>query len=351
MDMTSLTPALVAESDSSPFVQRLVERRDLRPDDVMIDIHYASICHSDIHQVREEWGKAIFPMVPGHEIAGVVSAVGTDVTDIQVGDRVGVGCMVDSCGECQECLAGFEQNCARGAVMTYNGVGYEGERTLGGYSRNIVVSQRFVCPIPDGLELDVAAPLLCAGITTYSPLRRWGVGPGSRVAVVGLGGLGHMGVLLAVAMGADVTVISRSDMKKSDSLALGASAHVASGQPGSLKELKGTFDLVLNTVSADLDIEEYLKIVRPRGVVANVGLPSQKYQVRPGLLIGGGKVLTGSNIGGIAETKEMLAFCAEHGISAWIEIISADQVSAAYDKVVAGEARYRYVIDVSTIEP
>ena len=347
--MTFQTAALVADAPDAPFVQRLIDRRGLRADDVLIDIHYAGICHSDIHQVREEWGKAIFPMVPGHEIAGVVRAVGGSVTDVQVGDRVGVGCMVDSCGTCEECRAGYEQNCSRGAVMTYNGVGYDGEPTLGGYSRSIVVNHRFVCPIPDGIDLDVAAPLLCAGITTYSPLRRWGVGPGSAVAVVGLGGLGHMAVRLAVAMGADVTVISRSEAKRDDSLALGASAHVASGTPGSLAALRGTFDLVLNTVSADLDIEEYLKLVRPRGVVANVGLPSHKYQVRPGLLIGGGKVLTGSNIGGIPETREMLAFCAEHGIGAQVETITADEVTAAYDKVVAGEVRYRYVIDVSTI--
>lgn len=347
--MTSQTPALVAETAGAPFVQRLVQRRDLRPDDVAIDVKYAGICHSDIHQVREEWGTAIFPMVPGHEIAGIVTAVGSDVQGIEVGDRVGVGCMVDSCGVCDECLAGFEQNCSEGAVMTYNGRDYEGEPTLGGYSQQVVVSERFACPIPEGIALDVAAPLLCAGITSYSPLRRWGAGPGTKVAVVGLGGLGHMGVVLAVAMGAEVTVISRSDAKKADSLALGAVEHLASADPAVFKEKRGYFDLVLNTVSADLDIEDYLKIVGPRGVVANVGLPSEKYAVRPGLLIGGGKVLTGSNIGGIAETKEMLAFCAEHGIGAMVETISADEVSAAYDKVVAGDVRYRYVIDVSTI--
>lgn len=349
MTQTTTTHALVADSPGAAFVQRTVERRALRPDDVAIDIKFAGICHSDIHQVREEWGKAIFPMVPGHEIAGVVSAVGDAVTDVKVGDRVGVGCMVDSCGECDECRAGFEQNCTRGAVMTYNGLGYDGEPTYGGYSQHVVVQQKFVCPIPEGIELDVAAPLLCAGITTYSPLRRWGVGPGSRVAVVGLGGLGHMAVVLAHAMGAEVSVISRTDAKKDDSLALGAVEHLASSDPATLKARRGHFDLVLNTVSADLDIEDYLKLVRPRGVVANVGLPTEKYAVRPGLLIGGGKVLTGSNIGGIPETKEMLAFCAEHGIGARVEVIGADEVTAAYDKVVAGEVRYRYVIDVSTI--
>lgn len=343
------TPALVAETAGASFVQRPVERRDLRPDDVLIDVKYAGICHSDIHQVREEWGSAIFPMVPGHEVAGVVAAVGSDVVGVKVGDRVGVGCMVDSCGVCEYCVAGYEQHCVKGAVMTYNGRGYDGEPTLGGYSQQLVVAERFACPIPDGIALDVAAPLLCAGITTYSPLRRWGVGAGSKVAVVGLGGLGHLGVVLAVAMGAEVTVISRSDAKRDDSLALGAVRHVASENPSNFKGLVGEFDLILNTVSADIDIEKYLRLVKPRGVVANVGLPSEKYQVRPGALIGGGKVLTGSNIGGIPETKEMLAFCAEHGIGAQIETITADEVTEAYDRVVAGDVRYRYVIDVATI--
>lgn len=347
--MTTHTSALVAETPGAAFIQRRIPRRSLHDDDVAIEIKYAGICHSDIHQVREEWGGAIFPMVPGHEIAGVVTEVGAAVTELRVGDRVGVGCMVDSCGDCEECRAGYEQNC-RSSVMTYNGRGHDGEPTLGGYSQAIVVSRRFVCPIPEGIELDVAAPLLCAGITTYSPLRRWGVGPGSKVAVVGLGGLGHIGVKLAVAMGAEVTVISRSDAKKADSLALGAAEHLASSDPTAFKAFRSHFDLVLNTVSADVDIEEYLKLVRPRGVVANVGLPTEKYQVRPGLLIGGGRVLTGSNIGGIRETKEMLAFCAEHGIGAQIETITADEVTDAYDRVVAGDVRYRYVIDVATIE-
>ncbi len=344
------TPALVAETVGAPFTTRLVERRDLRDDDVAIEIAYAGICHSDIHQVREEWGTAIFPMVPGHEIAGVVSAVGAGVTDLQVGDRVGVGCMVDSCGECEFCKDGFEQHCSRGAVMTYNGRGYDDQPTLGGYSRTLVVSQRFACPIPDGIGLDEAAPLLCAGITSYSPLRRWGVGPGSKVAVVGMGGLGHMGVKLAVAMGAEVTVLSRTDAKAADSLALGAVEHLATGDPQALRPRRGHFDLVLNTVSADLDLEAYLALVKPRGVVANVGLPTEPYRVRPGRLIGTSKVIAGSNIGGIAETREMLAFCAEHGIGAQVETITAEQVDEAYEKVVRGDVRYRYVIDVSTIE-
>ena len=349
--MPTQTAALVSETAGAPFTTRLIQRRDLRPDDVEIEIAYAGICHSDIHQVREEWGPAIFPMVPGHEIAGVITAVGTAVTDLAVGDRVGVGCMVDSCGECDLCCDGFEQHCARGAVMTYNGLGYDGEPTYGGYARSVVVSTRFTCPIPDGIGLDEAAPLLCAGITSYSPLRRWGAGPGTKVAVVGMGGLGHMGVKLAVAMGAEVTVLSRSDAKKADSLALGAVAHLATSDAEAMKAHAGAFDLILNTVSAPLNMNAYLKLIKPRGVLANVGLPTESYEIRPGALVGTSKVVAGSNIGGIAETREMLAFCAEHGIGATIETITAAEVDAAYEKVVAGQVRYRYVIDVSTIEP
>lgn len=317
--------------------------------DVSIAISHAGICHSDIHQVREEWGKAIFPMVPGHEIAGTVTAVGEAVTQVKVGDRVGVGCMVDSCGVCEMCKDGFEQHCDKGAVMTYNGRGYDGTPTLGGYAQDVVVSERFVCPIPDGIGLAEAAPLLCAGITTYSPLRRWGVGPGAKVAVVGLGGLGHMGVKFAAAMGAEVTVLSRTSAKAEDAKALGAVAHVATSEPNALRGLRNQFDVMLNTVSADLDMTAHLRALKPRGVLVNVGLPSSDYAVRPGVLVGSSRVLAGSNIGGIPETREMLAFAAEHGIGATVEVIDAAQATAAYDRVVAGDVRYRYVIDVSTI--
>lgn len=345
------TPSLVAESAGAPFVQRHVAQRSLREDDVLIDIAYAGICHSDIHQVREEWGSAIFPMVPGHEIAGTVREVGQAVTGVKVGDRVGVGCMVDSCGDCEFCKSGFEQHCTRGAVMTYNGRGYDGEPTMGGYAQSVVVGERFVCPIPEGIALDEAAPLLCAGITTYSPLRRWNVQPGDKVGVVGMGGLGHMGVKLASAMGAEVTVLSRSLAKRDDSLAVGARDHISTTDDAVMREHRSSFDFILNTVSADLDLETYLKLLKPRGVLVNVGLPSERYAVRPGLLVGSSKIVAGSNIGGIPETKEMLAFCAEHGIGATIETIAADQVTEAYDKVVNGDVRYRYVIDVSTINP
>lgn len=347
--MTTTTAALVAEQAGAPFVARTIQRRPLRADDVSIAIQFSGICHSDIHQVREEWGKAIFPMVPGHEIAGTVTAVGDAVTQVKVGDRVGVGCMVDSCGACEMCKDGYEQHCSRGAVMTYNGIGYDGDPTLGGYAQDVVVSERFVCQIPEGIGLDEAAPLLCAGVTTYSPLKRWGVGPGSKVAVVGLGGLGHMGVKFAVAMGAEVTVISRTTAKAADAKALGAVRHVATSEPDALRGLRNEFDVVLNTVSADLDLTSYLRTVKPRGVLANVGLPSNDYAVRPGVLVGNSRVVAGSNIGGIPETREMLAFAAACGIGATVEVIDASEATAAYDRVVAGDVRYRYVIDTSTI--
>ena len=343
------TSALIVDSPSAAFTQGTIEHRDLRDDDILIDIAFAGICHSDIHQVREEWGTAIFPMVPGHEIAGVVSAVGAGVTRHQVGDRVGVGCMVDSCGECDACKDGQEQFCGRGAVMTYNGKGYDQQPTKGGYAKQVVVSERFVVRVPDGIELDEAAPLLCAGITVWSPLRRFGAGPGSKVAVIGLGGLGHMAVKLAAALGADVTVLSRTDKKAGDAADLGAGSFVATAPDGALASLRSSFDLIINTVSADLDIDTYLRLLKPLGAMVNVGLPSQKLAVSPGSLIGGSKVLAGSNIGGIPATQEMLDFCAEHGIGATIERISADQVDAAYDRVVDGDVRYRVVIDTSTI--
>ncbi|HEY9566272.1 MAG TPA: NAD(P)-dependent alcohol dehydrogenase [Nocardioides sp.] len=343
------TTALQATTAGAPFEVAEIPLRELRDDDVLIDIKFAGICHSDIHQVREEWGKAIFPMTPGHEIAGVVSAVGAGVTRHKVGDRVGVGCMVDSCGECEFCKDGQEQFCLKGAVMTYNGRGYDGEATRGGYAQQVPVSERFVCSIPEGVGLDEAAPLLCAGITTWSPLKRWGVGPGSKVAVVGLGGLGHMGVKFAVALGADVTVLSRSDAKAEDSKALGATAHIATADPAALKALRGTFDVILNTVSADVDVNRYVSALKPLGVFVNVGMPPSPWALRPSSVVGGSRVVAGSNIGGIPETQEMLEFCAANGIGASIETISAAEVDGAYERVVAGDVRYRFVIDTATL--
>lgn len=342
------TPALVTPSAGAPFEARTIEHRDLRDDDVLIDIAYAGICHSDIHQGREEWGTAIFPMVPGHEIAGTVAAVGSAVTRHQVGDRVGVGCMVDSCGECEYCKDGQENFCQRGAVMTYNGLGYDEQPTLGGYAQRVVVQEKFVVSIPAGIELDEAAPLLCAGITTWSPLKRFAAGPGTKVAVIGLGGLGHMAVKLAVALGADVTVLSRTDAKQDDGLAMGARDYIAT-QDADLRPLRNRFDLIINTVSADLKISSYLSMLKPMGALVNVGLPPGKVDFHPGALVGGSKIFAGSNIGGIPATQEMLNFCAEHGIGATVERISADQVDEAWDRAVAGDVRFRFVIDTATI--
>ena len=350
--MATVTRALSVPSAGAPFEAVDLERRDLRDDDILIDIAYAGICHSDIHTVRDEWGAAHYPIVTGHEIAGTVAAVGSAVTRHKVGDRVGVGCLVDSCGDCKPCKNGQEMFCTKPSVGTYNSQNYDGEWAAGGYSQKIVVSERFAVTIPEGIALDEAAPLLCAGITTYSPLKRWGAGPGKKVAVVGVGGLGHMGVKLAAAMGAEVTTLSRSMDKADDAKELGASTHLSTTDPAAMKGARGSFDLILNTVSADLDMETYLGLLRPNGVLVNVGLPSAKYEVSPFRLIGGNKVLTGSQIGGIAETQEMLDFCAEHGLGATIETLDASDtttIDAAYDKVVAGDVRYRYVIDTSTI--
>jgi uncharacterized zinc-type alcohol dehydrogenase-like protein len=349
--MPSTTPALSVAAAGQPFGAIQLERRDLRDDDIRIDIAWAGICHSDIHTIREEWGGTHFPLTPGHEIAGIVAEVGSGVTRHKVGDRVGVGCLVDSCGECEQCKNGFEQFCERGSVGTYNSKGYDGDITQGGYAQQVVVSERLVCRIPNGIDLAVAAPLLCAGITTYSPLKRWGARPGTTVGVIGMGGLGHLGVKIAAALGAEVIVLSRTTAKSNDAKAFGAVEHVATSEPETFEKLAGTFDLILNTVSADLPMEDYLRLLKPNGALVSVGLPTAPYEIRPGSLIGGNKIVAGSMIGGIPETQEMLDFCAEHGISATIERIDASDVDAAYDKVVAGDVRYRYVIDTSTIKP
>ncbi|WP_037365052.1 NAD(P)-dependent alcohol dehydrogenase [Nakamurella lactea] len=342
--------ALVTETPGEKFVRSTIERRDPRPNDVVIDIAYAGICHSDIHQIRQEWGKATFPMVPGHEIAGVVSAVGSQVTRHRVGDRVGIGCLVDSCRECGNCLAGFEQHCLKGAVGTYNSRDYDGAVTYGGYSGQIVCDENFVLSIPQGVALDVAAPLLCAGITTYSPLRRWGAGPGKRVAVIGLGGLGHMGVKIAAALGAEVTVLSQTLAKVDDGRLFGAAHYYATADPQTFTDLAGTFDLILNTVSANLDVDAYLSLLRLNGALVHVGAPSDPDSYRASSLEKFNRSMAGSNIGGIAETQEMLDFCAEHGLGAEIEVIGADEVDVAYDRVVASDVRYRFVIDIATLQ-
>jgi uncharacterized zinc-type alcohol dehydrogenase-like protein len=341
--------AYAAPAAKAPLERTTIERRAVGEFDVLIDIKFAGICHSDIHQAREGWGQAIFPMVPGHEIAGVVSEVGPGVTRYAVGDRVGVGCMVDSCRECDNCKAGLQQYCARNPVWTYNAVGKDGEPTYGGYSQKIVVDENYVVRIPDGLSLDEAAPLLCAGITTYSPLKHWNAGPGKKVAVVGFGGLGHMGVKIAHALGAEVTVLSQSLRKKDDGLRLGADHYYATSDPKTFEELKGTFDIILNTVSAPLDFSAYLSLLRTDGAMVSVGLPEEPVQIPLSAVFGNRRNVTTSNIGGIPETQEMLDFCAEHGLGAEIELITADQINEAYERVVASDVRYRFVIDTATI--
>ncbi|MBN9754915.1 MULTISPECIES: NAD(P)-dependent alcohol dehydrogenase [unclassified Pseudonocardia] len=333
---------------NKPFERGTIERRDPRPHDVVIDIAYAGICHSDIHQARDEWGEGIYPMVPGHEIAGVVSAVGDQVSRYAVGDRVGVGCFVDSCRECENCLAGEEQYCLKGEVQTYNGRQYDGEPTYGGYSTQIVVDENYVLHIPDGVELDVAAPLLCAGITLYSPLHHWNAGPGKQVAIVGMGGLGHMGVKIAAAMGAEVTVLSRTLSKQEDGKRLGADHYFATEDESTFSELAGRFDLIVNTVAAQIPVDAYLGLLKLDGTMVNVGVPEGPLSYHGFSLVASRRSLAGSKIGGIRETQEMLDFCAEHGLGADIETISCDQVDEAWERVVRGDVRYRFVIDTAT---
>ncbi|MCP2251069.1 NAD(P)-dependent alcohol dehydrogenase [Lentzea aerocolonigenes] len=345
----STVAAYAAPAPKAPLERTTIVRRAVGAHDVLIDIKFAGICHSDIHQVNEGWGEGIFPMVPGHEIAGVVAEVGSEVTKYAVGDRVGVGCMVDSCRECEYCLRGLEQYCAKGNIQTYNAVDRNGDVTYGGYSKQIVVDENYVVRIPDALPLDVAAPLLCAGITLYAPLKHWGVAPGKKVAIVGLGGLGHMGVKIARALGAEVTVLSQSLRKKDDGLKLGAHDYRATNDPETFRELAGKFDVIVSTVSAPLDFSAYLSLLRTEGALVNVGAPEEPVSVNLFSLIAGRKTLAGSMIGGIAETQEMLDFCAEHGLGAEIELIDADQINVAYDRVQSSDVRYRFVIDTATI--
>lgn len=345
----STVAAYAAPSASEPLVKTTITRRDVGPHDVAFDIHFAGICHSDIHTVRDEWGRANYPVVPGHEIAGVVTEVGAEVTGFKVGDRVGVGCFVDSCRECAQCRAGEEQYCVKGMVGTYNAIGRDGEPTQGGYSGAIVVDENYVLHIPDTLPLDAAAPLLCAGITLYSPLRHWNAGPGTRVAVIGLGGLGHMGVKLAHAVGAHVTVLSQSLKKMEDGLLLGADEYYATSDPETFTTLRGSFDLILNTVSANLNLGRYLGLLALDGTMVELGMPEQPMSVPAGALISGRRRLAGSLIGGIAETQEMLDFCAEHAVRPEIEVITPDYINEAYERVVASDVRYRFVIDTQSL--
>jgi uncharacterized zinc-type alcohol dehydrogenase-like protein len=345
----SSTHVLSAPSAGAQFEQATIERRALGERDVLIDIKFCGICHSDIHQVKDEWGGSIFPMVPGHEIAGVVREVGSAVSKVSVGERVGVGCLVDSCEECEYCQAGEEQFCTKSAVPTYNGREYDGEPTFGGYSQQIVVKDRFVVSIPDSLDLQDAAPLLCAGITTYVPLKHWKVGEGTKVAVIGMGGLGHVAVQIAAAMGAEVTVLSQTLSKREDGLRFGAKHYHATSERNTFKELASSFDLILNTVSANLEVDAYLGLLRVDGTLVNVGAPSAPDSFRAFSLIRGRRSLAGSAIGGLPDTQEMLDFCAAHDVKPAIELIGAGEVGDAYDRVERSAVRYRFVIDVATI--
>jgi alcohol dehydrogenase (NADP+) len=341
--------AVGAFAPDAPLGPLEIERRALGPRDVRIDIKFCGICHSDIHFARGEWGEVPYPAVPGHEIAGIVAEVGSDATKFAPGDRVGVGCMVNSCRECENCLAGNEQYCLAGNTQTNCSVDRDGTITHGGYSDHVVVDQDFVVHIPDDLPLDAAAPLLCAGITTYSPLRHWSAGPGKHVGIVGLGGLGHMAVKIAKAMGAEVTVLSQSLRKQQDGLKLGADDYYATSDEATFETLAGSFDLIVNTVSAGIDIGRFLTLLKTDGALVNVGAPPQPLPVPAMQLILQRRTFAGSAIGSIRETQEMLDFCAEHGISAEIEVVSADQVNDAWQRVLASDVRYRFVIDNATL--
>jgi uncharacterized zinc-type alcohol dehydrogenase-like protein len=345
------TLGYAAKSAKTPLVPFSFNRRSPGPHDIAIDIKFSGICHSDIHQARDEWGGSIFPMVPGHEIAGVVTSVGGSVSKFKPGDRVGVGCFVDSCRKCHSCSNGEEQYCQEGMTGTYNSYERDGKTpTYGGYSNHIVVDENYVLRMPENIPLDKGAPLLCAGITLYSPLRHWECGPGKKVAIVGLGGLGHMGVKIASAMGAEVTVLSQTMKKQSDGLKMGAKHFFATSDESTFKKLAGSFDLIINTVSADIDLNAYLSLLKTNGHMVLVGVPEKPMMIHPFPLIMGRRSLAGSLIGGIRETQEMLDFCGKHNIAPEIELIPFQKVNEAYERVIKSDVRYRFVIDTSTLK-
>jgi uncharacterized zinc-type alcohol dehydrogenase-like protein len=326
------------------------DRREVGAHDVALDIAYSGICHSDIHQAREEWGPAIFPMVPGHEIAGTVTSIGASVTKFKVGDKIGVGVFVDSCRTCENCVAGLQQYCLEGMTGTYNQLERDGKTVaMGGYANRFVINEDYAVHIPENLPLEGVAPLLCAGITLYSPIKHWKVGPGKKVAVMGLGGLGHMGVKFAVAMGADVTVLSHSPHKKDDALAMGAHHFIATDDESVFKTHAKSFDVILNTVSAEIDIDKYISLLKLNGTLVVIGLPGKPYAVNVGTLLNGRRGIAGSMIGGIPELQEMLNFCGEKNIVSDVEVIKADYINEAYERTVASDVKYRFVIDASTI--
>jgi len=344
------THAFAAPSAGQPLTPFSFEQREPGPHDVLIDILYCGVCHSDIHQARDEWGGSRFPMVPGHEIIGRVKQIGQHVKKLEVGDMAGVGCIVDSCRDCQTCRQDLEQFCEKQAAATYNGTQMDRKTpTYGGYATQIVVTEHFALKVPEGLDPAAAAPLLCAGITTYSPLRQWNCKQGDRVGVVGLGGLGHMAVKLAASMGAEVTVLSTSRSKEADARRLGAQGFEVTKDEGIFKKLAGRFDIIIDTISAPHDYNQYLRMLRPKGAMVLVGVPPQPMPVSAFALIHGNKRLAGSGIGGIAETQEMLDYCAQHQIVSDIEIIPIQQINEAYERVLKSDVRYRFVIDMASL--
>ena len=343
------TKAWAAQNATTPLSPYSFERRALNEDDVQIEILFCGVCHSDIHQVRNEWGNSIYPMVPGHEIVGRVTKVGDKVTNFKIGDLAGVGCFVDSCGTCTSCREGLEQYCETGVIGSYNSKEKDGTPTMGGYSDKVVCKESFVLRIADHLDLSRVAPLLCAGITTYSPLRQWNVKKGDKVGVIGLGGLGHMAVKLAVAMGAEVTVLSTSKSKEKDAMDLGAHHFIETRDPEKLKVHRSYFHLLINTVSAKHDLNLYLSLLKVDGTMVLLGVPPEAPEISVFNLISKRRRLAGSLVGGIAETQEMLDFCAEHNIMADVEVIPISYINEAYERMMKNDVHYRFVIDMSTL--
>ncbi|KAF9075742.1 NADP-dependent alcohol dehydrogenase adhC [Rhodocollybia butyracea] len=348
MSRTVIAWAATSPHELEPMT---IERREPDENDVSIDIKFAGICHSDLHTVKGEWAKTEYPLVPGHEISGIVTSIGRNVRKFKIGDRVGVGCMVNSCRTCHNCTEGEEQYCLKGPVWTYNTRDpKEGKITQGGYSQHIVVDQSYVLRIPDGIALDVAAPLLCAGITVYSPLKHWGIGPGKKIGVIGLGGLGHMAVKIGKALGAEVTVFSQTLSKKDLGLKMGADHYYATGDPSVLRGLKRSLDLIINTVSATIPVTLYLSVLRRDGTLVEVGMPPEPLSIVPFALASQRVGVYGSNIGGIRETQEMLDFCGDKNVFPVIETIPASYINEAYERMMKSQVQFRFVIDISSME-
>ena len=344
------THAYAAAKAHQPLAPFTFERRDPGPEDVLIDILFCGVCHSDIHQVRDEWGIGLFPMVPGHEIIGRVKQLGAQAKRLKIGDLVGVGCFVDSCRSCGPCKQGDEQFCAQGCAFTYNSTSMDrATRTYGGYATQITVAEPYVLKVPESLDPAAAAPLLCAGITTYSPLHEWQCKAGDRVGVVGLGGLGHMAVKLAVSMGAEVTVLSTSKNKEADAKRLGAHHFAVTREPETFKALRNQFNIIIDTISAEHDYNTYLSTLAVRGTMVLVGIPPTPAAVKAGSLINGNRRLVGSSIGGIRETQEMLDYCGKHKVVSDIELIGVQDINQAYERILRSDVRYRFVIDIASL--